>query len=658
MKTEMSSFDILAAVNELLELEGARLNKVYQVSPQELKILLSTKLGRQELVIETGRRIHLTEYPKPSPEKPSTFAMTLRKHLENAVLTGVKQVAFDRIVELSFRKGGGEFNLIAELFGNGNVVLTDKNKKILAVMKPHRFKTRSLVGKAAYEYPPQRFNPTQASKDELMRIINESKSDVVRALASPLGLGGLYAEEVCLRAGIEKNKEKITDEEASRIFDALSELKNSIGREKPVLIFDGDAAVDVVPLKLRLYEGKRLQEFESFNKAADEYFTKYEIERVESLKEAEFEKEISKIEARLEEQKQTLEKYKSIEEKYKEFGDIIYVHFKSIQNILAALFNAKKRYSWEEIAKKIEEAKEKTAEAGMIKKILPKERILILEPNSNEIKLDLKKSAAQNADFYYAKSKKSREKIAGVEESIRNSEAKIRELKERGMEAIEIKEKKPEKRKARKKEWYEKFRWFVSSDSFLVLGGRDAASNETLVKKHVISSDVFVHADIHGAPAVIIKTEGKEVPEATMQEAFDFAASYSKAWKYNIFGLDVYWVNPEQVSKTAEHGEYVAKGAFVIRGRKNFGKGKIDVAVGVKLENGIKVIGGPTSAVEKQAKYSVRIVPGRAKSREVTEKIKSKLLEKAGEEDREKIRGIALEEMQEFLPGGGSDIRA
>ena len=658
MKIEMSSFDVLAVANELKNLRGARLNKVYQVSPQELKIQLNVKeLGKQELVIEAGKRIHLTEYPKPSPEKPSTFAMTLRKYLENAVLTEIRQVSFDRIVELSFKKGEEEFKLIGELFGKGNIILTDKNYKILAVMKPQIFKARSLVGKAAYEYPPQRLNPFEVSKDELMRIINESKLDVVRTLASPLGLGGLYAEELCLRAGVEKNKEKITNEEVSRLFNALVELKNLVSKEKPVIIFDGDAAVDVVPFKLQIYEGKRMQEFDSFNKAAGEYFTKYEVRRVESIRDAEFEKEVARLEARLEEQVRVLEKYRKIEEEYKQLGNLIYANFRSIENILTALSNARKTHSWEEIAKKIEESKEKTVEASMIKKLLPKEGALIVELDGTKVRLDMKKSAAHNADFYYEKSKKARGKIAGVEESIGDTEAKIRELKKRGRKAIALKEKKPEKKIARKKEWYEKFRWFISSDNFLVLGGRDATTNEILVKKHMSSNDVFVHADIYGAPAAVIKTEGRETPEATIQEAFDFAASYSKAWKHNIFGLDVYWVAPEQVSKTAEHGEYVAKGAFVIRGKKNFGKGKVEVAVGVKINDEIKVVGGPTSAIEKQAKYFVRIIPGRMKSKEVAEIIKNKLLEKISEEDKERIRRIALEEIQEFLPGGGSEVR-
>ncbi|MFH1774365.1 MAG: ribosome rescue protein RqcH [Methanobacteriota archaeon] len=657
MKIEMSSFDVLAVANELKNLRGARLNKVYQVSPQELKIQLNVReLGKQELVIEAGKRIHLTEYPKPSPEKPSTFAMTLRKYLENAVLTEVKQVSFDRIVELSFKKDEEEFELIGELFGKGNIILTDKNYKILAVMKPQKFKARSLVGREKYVRPPPRLNPFEVSKDGLKRIINESKS-AVKTLASPLGLGGLYAEELCLRAGIEKNKEKITDEEASEIYNTIAELKNSIGRERPAVVFDDSTPIDLVPFKLKIYEGKKIKEFDSFNKAADEYFTKYEIERVEGLRNAEFEKEISKLEARLQEQIQTLEKYREAERLYRQFGDLIYAHFKSIESILKALSNARKTHSWDEIAKKIEEDKEKTVEASMIKKLLPKEGALIVELDGTEVRLDMKKSTAHNADFYYGKSKKAREKTTGVEESMRNTEAKIRELKERGREAIALKEKKPEKRKARKKDWYEKFRWFISSDNFLVLGGRDAATNEILVKKHMSSNDVFVHADIHGAPAVVIKTEGREIPEATMQEAFDFAASYSKAWKHNIFGLDVYWVAPEQVSKTAEHGEYIAKGAFVIRGKKNFGKGKIEVAVGVKLDETIKVIGGPTSAIEKQAKYFVKIIPGKMKSKEIAETIKSKLLGKASEEDREKIRGIAFEEIQEFLPGGGGEVK-
>ncbi|NOZ76289.1 MAG: DUF814 domain-containing protein, partial [Euryarchaeota archaeon] len=196
---------------------------------------------------------------------------------------------------------------------------------------------------------------------------------------------------------------------------------------------------------------------------------------------------------------------------------------------------------------------------------------------------------------------------------------------------------------------------------FLVLGGRDASSNEVLVKRYMEDSDIFVHAEIHGAPAVVIKTEGREVPETTIQEAFDFAASYSRAWRHSVFSLDVYWVRPEQVSKTTEHGEYVTKGAFIIRGRRNFGKGVVGLAIGVRLEDGetpvARVIGGPPAPIEKEGRYPVHIIPGRMKSQEVARQIKARWLDEAREELRGALEAVSLEDIQEFLPPGGSELK-
>ena len=77
------------------------------------------------------------------------------------------------------------------------------------------------------------------------------------------------------------------------------------------------------------------------------------------------------------------------------------------------------------------------------------------------------------------------------------------------------------------KEWYEKFRWFTSSDGFLVVAGKDTVSNEVLIKKYTTQEDVVFHAEITGAPFTVVKAEGKQVPEQTLKEAGEFAASYS-----------------------------------------------------------------------------------------------------------------------------------
>ena len=112
------------------------------------------------------------------------------------------------------------------------------------------------------------------------------------------------------------------------------------------------------------------------------------------------------------------------------------------------------------------------------------------------------------------------------------------------------------------KEWYEKFRWFTSSDGFLVVAGKDTVSNEVLVKKYATQEDVVFHAEISGAPFVVVKAEGKTISEQTLHEAGEYAASFSRAWRENAGSADVYWVKVDQLSKSGPSGESVPHGAF------------------------------------------------------------------------------------------------
>ncbi|MFQ6136943.1 MAG: ribosome rescue protein RqcH [Candidatus Hydrothermarchaeales archaeon] len=660
MKSEMTSFDILAAVRELQSIVGARVNKVFQVTPSELKIQLHIKgFGRSDLIIEIGKRIHLTKSPRPSPKQPSNFAMTLRKYLGNSVITNISQVGFDRIVEIDADGREGRYKLIAELFGEGNAMLVDDDGVIKAVMKPRRFKHRELLGKRVYEYPPSKIDPFEVSPSQLKELVDESRSDLVRTLALTLGLGGLYAEEVCLRAGIAKDSKEIGEDGASKIIDILGELRGSMAEGKPRIVFDEGEKLDVTPIELEIYKGKGSKEFDSFNEALDEYFTGVEIEKVEAVVDKRYEEKLAKLRARLKDQEETLARFEKLEADSKRIGDLIYMNYNAIEEILKVISNARKRFSEEEILERLEESKGAIKEVEMIKEYLSKENALVVEIEGMEFKLDLTKNAGQNADHYYTSSKKTRDKIEGTRIAIEKTKGEIKKVIEEGKEAIEVAERRPIKRKVKRMEWYEKFRWFNSSDALLVIGGRDANSNEVIVKRHMEKNDIFVHADIHGAPAVVIKAGGKEIPEGTIKEAMEFAAAYSRAWKNNLFALDVYWVKPEQVSKTPEHGEYVAKGAFIIRGKRNWSKVGVKAAIGVTMDEDTgeaRVIGGPVSAIEKNAKYYVKIIPGRRKPKEVAEMIKSKLLDKAKKGDKEEISKLKIDEIQQFLPAGGHEL--
>jgi predicted ribosome quality control (RQC) complex YloA/Tae2 family protein len=658
MKTSLSSFDVYAVVQELRELRGARLNKVYQVGPQELKVVINIKgFGRAELVIEAGRRVHLTEYPKPSPKVPSSLAMALRKHLGNSFLEDVYQAGFDRVIVFRFQRAGREYRLVAELFGKGNIVLVGGDGKILALLRRQSFSTRELAVGVEYRYPPERPDPFSISPEELVEILRDSKADLVRTLATRLGLGGLYAEELCLRTGIEKSKMEITPQEAEKLIQELLALRDGVKDKKPCIVFDGEAAVDVLPVPLEYYGGMRHEFYPSFNKALDEYFTTHEIAGLERVETEEFRKELEHLMARLEEQRQTQTKYLEREQAHKKAGEAIFMHLGEVEEILDVIREARKKFSWREIMERLQKGKDLVPEAALVKEILPKEGVVVMELDGIRVGLPIGEAASRTAERYYEKGKRAREKAEGVARAIAETERLIREVKKKGRREVE-EGKKPTKRVRKKRRWYEKFRWFYSRDGFLVIGGRDATSNEVLVKRYMSPEDIFVHADIHGAPAVVIKTGGRDVPDSTIEDAFDFAAAYSRAWKHGLVAIDVYWVRPMQVSKQAEHGEYVAKGAFIIRGKRNYGKGRVELAVGVVIEDEeVRVIGGPVAPVSAASRYSVKVLPGRLKSREAAEEVKKNLQEIAAKEDKGLIASIPLEDIQVFLPAGGCEVK-
>lgn len=268
-----------------------------------------------------------------------------------------------------------------------------------------------------------------------------------------------------------------------------------------------------------------------------------------------------------------------------------------------------------------------------------------------DVRVDVRKTVTESAQEYYGKAKKARAKIPGIEKSIKDTKRYLENIDASILEE-EAKNNAPLKNVLRERKWFEKFRWFNSSDGFLVIGGRDATSNEIVVKKHTSDSDILFHADISGAPFFVVKNPDRIiVPETTLLEVAEASASYSSGWKRGLGAVDVYHVSPEQVSKTPMSGEYLAKGSFVVRGARNWHrKTELKVAVGLRREDGL-VVGGPINAVSAQCSVSVSLKPGDRKQGEISKNIALILTEKNDGETR-----INSSDVQSFVPAGKSNV--
>lgn len=181
--------------------------------------------------------------------------------------------------------------------------------------------------------------------------------------------------------------------------------------------------------------------------------------------------------------------------------------------------------------------------------------------------MDLSLSAYANAKKYYDHkryaAKKTQRTVEAAEKAFKSAEKKTKQTLKEVQTVTSI-------QKARKVYWFEKFLWFISSENYLIIGGRDQQQNEIIVKRYLTPGDIYVHADLHGATSCVIKNPtGEPIPPRTLTEAGTMALCYSAAWDARVI-TSAWWVHHHQVSKTAPTGEYLTTGSFMIRGKKNF----------------------------------------------------------------------------------------
>ncbi|MDV3103398.1 ribosome rescue protein RqcH [Thermococcus waiotapuensis] len=645
MKEEMSSVDIRYIVRELQWLVGSRVDKVYHEG-DEIRIKLHTKEGRADLILQAGKRFHLTSYVKEAPKEPSGFTMLLRKHLSGGFIDAIGQHQFDRIVKIRV----GDYTLIGELFRSGNIVLVDSENRIISALRYEEYRDRAIKPNAEYIFPPARENPLEVSFERFLELMREEGDlELVRALARKLNMGGLYAEEISLRAGFEKTTpvKGLSDRDLLKVYEAMLGTFND--EPRPNIVFKDGNMHDVVPIELKVYGGLEKKYFSTFSEALDEYFGRITVEKARIEQTQKLEAKKKQLLMTLAKQEEMLKGFEKAMKENQELGDLIYANYPVVERLLGEFKRATEKLGWEEFKKRIEEGKKAgNRVALMVKEIDPKEKAVTVELEGREVKLHLDKSLGENAELYYENAKKFRHKYEGALKAYEDTRRKIEEI-EKLIEEEMKKELNVRRIEGRKKKWFEKFRWFVSSEGFLVLAGKDANTNEILVKKHMDKNDLYCHADVYGAPHVVIK-DGQKAGEKTIFEACQFAVSMSRAWSQALYSADAYWAYPEQVTKQAPSGEYLGKGAFMVYGKRNWLHGlPLKLAVGVvNYEGEDFILCAPPDAVKVHAKSYIVIRPGKLKKGELVKKIKA-ILEKWGYKVRE-------EDLNAILPPGGGEI--
>ncbi|XP_030174904.1 nuclear export mediator factor NEMF isoform X2 [Lynx canadensis] len=601
MKTRFSTIDLRAVLAELnASLLGMRVNNVYDVDNKTYLIRLQKPDFKATLLLESGIRIHTTEFEWPKNMMPSSFAM------------------------------------------KGNIVLTDYEYLILNILRFRTDESDDVKFAVRERYPVDHARAAEPllTLERLTEIIASApKGELLKRVLNPLLPYGPALIEHCLIengfSGNVKVDEKFESKDLEKVLVCLQkaedymkttsnfsgkgyiiqkrEIKPSLEVDKPtedILTYE-----EFHPFLFSQHSQCPYIEFESFDKAVDEFYSKIEGQKID-LKALQQEKQaLKKLDNVRKDHENRLEALQQAQEIDKLKGELIEMNLqivdRAIQVVRSALAN---QIDWTEIGLIVKEAqaqgdpvasaiKELKLQTNHVTMLLRNPYLLseeedddvdgdiTVEKNETEapkgkkkkqknkqlqkpqknrpllVDVDLSLSAYANAKKYYDHkryaAKKTQKTVEAAEKAFKSAEKKTKQTLKEVQTVTSI-------QKARKVYWFEKFLWFVSSENYLIIGGRDQQQNEMIVKRYLTTGDIYVHADLHGATSCVIKNPtGEPIPPRTLTEAGTMALCYSAAWDARVI-TSAWWVYHHQVSKTAPTGEYLTTGSFMIRGKKNF----------------------------------------------------------------------------------------
>jgi len=624
-KDRFTSLDTRAIARELSAFAPAWLDRVFDAGATGVALAMrSPTEGRRELLIVPGVYAALLPGPQDHAESLGPVARELRRLLGSAQLVSARSRPGDRVLELLLNRGDepdAPWLVSAELFGTGNLMAV-RGGSIRFVLHSRRYASRTLQMGATYEPPPSRRDPFSVDPEAIERLLVDSRVDRVSTLAARAGLGGPIAEEVLARLGLPGGSPapEEAEEVATGVARTLRELVDEVERGPKGWLYEvEDRPVDVTPfrsLRWAATPGLRETGVSTFSEAAHRYFGPRQVAPTPAaVAETDLRRRLT---AQREQQLEAVTALTREAERLKEEADWIYEHYADVAESIARDRLARPDLHHREVV-----VQDRTLELGDA-------------PDPTE--------AARRR---YEERQRIRLKIQGARTALEETERKLRAPADRpsGPTGASL----PGAAR-RKLHWFERFRWFISSEGTLVLAGRDAPSNDLVVRRYLKEKDRYVHADVHGAASVIVKwpADQRAPPtDITLREAGQWAVCYSKIWRAGYGSGSAYWVTAEQVSKTPETGEFVARGAWVVRGTKHpLPDLPTEIGLGVVTYEGEpRWVAAPPEALRSAGGLRVRLAPDDERSR--------------NDRERELARelGVSRELLQSLLPAGGFQVR-
>ena len=555
----------------------------------------------------------------------------LRDNILRSKLTKIQQIGAERIVYLTFSGFDKEYVLVGEFFGDGNIILCNKEMKILALLHSIDVRHRKLGVGLQYTPPPQNsldvFNFYQKDLEGIL----SSDIQVSKWIGRTLGLPTKYVEYICKLAEVDSKVtgNNLTNNDIKKIFDAIKKTVENIvkGNHEPVIVRDDK--VDVYPLKFD-HRNEEYTSVQSFMTGLDIVFTETLVNVGKSTKTNVASEKITELENKLTEQTKAV-----------------------------SLVN-EKSFAITKIANSLLDLVSKgifSISDPKLQKTLKDQNCTIIKEKGNtcflihdsKIKIDTNSSLQALASVLFNEAKRQKAAIVSIERLQKKTEKDLEKLRKQ----VEVSKDSIFVTEIKKKNWYERYRWFNTSDDTLAIGGRDSSSNMAIIRKHLENSDRVFHADIFGSPFFILKA-GKETTDSSLNEVAHATVCFSRAWREAMYGLKAFWVNPEQVKKGAPSGQFLSKGSFVIEGQRNYVRvATLKLGVGLlKQDDRYIVVCGPPTCIKKNCICYSMIEPGGLEMTDAAKKIKIEFVNMKGDA----VKSISVDDFVRVLPAGESHV--
>ena len=562
--------------------------------------------------------------------EPNKLQKRLRNDLLRLKLKKIEQLGAERVAYLTFAGFDKEFVMVGEFFGDGNIILCNNQMKILALQHSIEVRHRKLGVGLQYTPPPVNGLDIFGTTESDFAGLSETDLAAAKWLGRTFGLPKKYVEGIFGIAKIDPKKigRQLLDTDIKKIHDTTKAIVTDVaaGRHEPIIIRGQKPEV----LPVRLGTDDKCTDVQSFMAGLDAVFTESLVDRGVSMQSSGSEKKIRELQNQLSEQEKAVD---TVNEKSKEITLVA----NSLYQMISVGITS------------IKDAGAQDMLRGNNATLVEEKGLPLIAIADEKIQINPTAPMQSIASILFDAAKRQSGAIGAIEKAMEKTKKRLDDAKDKAASGGTI-----QVSQIRKKNWYERYRWFFTTDGMLAIGGRDAASNSAVIRKHLGKNDRVFHGDIFGSPFFILKG-GLDAPPSSMNEVADATVCFSRAWREGMYGLSTYWVSPEQIKRSAPSGQFLPKGSFTIEGQRNYIKvSSLKLAVGIIRQDDDHILTcGPADTIKRNSVCYVVIEPHGSEMSDTAKKIRLEFLRLA----EDIAKKITIDDFVRVLPAGQSQIK-